>query len=121
MMDAALAETLGRQWAYGWNAEDVDVIMAPFADDVVFTSPFVARVTGGTTTIAGDDALRSYVADALARSPGIRYTLDESFVGTESVVLVYTCRYPDGRPDKRGADSMRVDPSGRVVEWRCHY
>ena len=115
MIDEARAGELGRTWEDGWNGEDVDLIMSPFADDVVFSSPF----SGGT--IEGSGPLRTYVDAALRRSPGIRYTLDESFTGTDSVVLVYTCRYPDGRPDKRGADSMRVDGAGRVVEWRCHY
>jgi hypothetical protein len=27
---------------------------------------------------------------------------------------------PDGS-DKPGADLLRVDPDGKVIEWRCHY
>ncbi len=122
MEDAA--RELARCWHEGWNRGDVDTIMAPFAPDVVFSSPFVPRFSGDPekTTIEGAEALRAYVAAALRRSPGIRYTLDATYAGTDGIVLVYVCHYPDpGRPDKRGADSMRVDASGRVVEWRCHY
>jgi hypothetical protein len=120
-VDADLAAALGRDWEDGWNACDVDRIMTPFADDVVFSSPFVSRLTGGAAeTIDGYDALRTYVADALRRAPGIGYKLDATFVGSDTVVLVYTCHFPDGT-HKTGADTMRVDAGGKVVDWRSHY
>jgi ketosteroid isomerase-like protein len=122
-LDAATVEALERHWEDGWNGEDVDVIVEPFAADIVFSSPFVSRLTGdpSITTIEGYDAVRRYVADSFVRaSPGIRYTLDASHAGTDSVVLVYTVHRPDGT-DKPGADLMRLDGDGKVVEWRCHY
>jgi SnoaL-like protein len=121
-VDEATAKDLQKHWDQGWNNYDLDTIMAPFAADVVFDSPFVARQTGdaGQTTIEGYDALRSYIAGALERAPGIRYTLDATYAGSESIVLVYTCHLPDGT-NQPGADSMRVDGDGKVVEWRCHY
>ena len=120
MIDEATVERLSRQWEDGWNGPDLDVIMAPFAEDVVFSSPFVPRITGDTDTITGKDAVREYLAAALVRSSDVRYTLDAAYAGTDTVVLVYTCHLP-GSADKPGADLMRVDADGRVVEWRCHY
>jgi len=122
MVDEATAEVLVRHWDEGWNNENVDTIMAPFATDVVFSSPFVTRRTGDPdrATIEGYDALRAYVADALQRAPGIRYTVDATYAGADSIVIVYTVHRPDGT-DVPGADSMRVDGDGKVVEWRCHY
>lgn len=122
MIDEATASELRRRWDEGWNTCDVDTIMAPFAAAVVFRSPFVGRMTGdaGKTTIEGYDALRSYVTDALRRAPGIRYTVDATYVGTDAIVLAYTVHRPDGT-DQVGADSMRLDAAGKVVEWRCHY
>ena len=122
MIDEAQVSELRRHWDEGWNQGDVDTIMAPFAADVVFRSPFVARLTGdpATTAIEGRDALRSYVADALERAPGIRYTVDAAYAGTDSLVLVYTVHRVDGT-DQPGADTMRVDAAGQVVEWSCHY
>jgi len=121
-MDEDTIETLRRHWEEGWNREDVDTIMAPFADEIVFSSPFVARLTGDpdTTTVEGRDALRTYVVGALERTPGIRYTLQDTYAGTDTVVLLYSCLLPDGQT-KTGADSMRVDANGKVVDWRCHY
>ena len=122
IVDAETAASLRRHWEEGWNGRDVEVIMAPFADDVVFSSPFVGRVSGdpSKTTIEGADALRAYVEHALRRTPGIRYTVHDTYAGTDQAVLVYTCNLPDGRV-KRGVDTMRVDDAGTVVDWRCHY
>jgi hypothetical protein len=119
--DRIVAE-IARHWDEGWNGADVDVIMTPFADDVVFSSPFISRLTGDSDqrTVDGAPALRQYVVDALARAGDVRYTLHQSLAGNDTVVLVYTCHLPDGS-DRPGADLLRVDADGRVVEWRCHY
>jgi ketosteroid isomerase-like protein len=122
MLDDATVQDLQRHWDEGWNAGDLATIMAPFAPDVVFSSPFVPRLTGdpAKTTIDGRDALRAYLDHALRRAPGIRYTLDATYAGTDAVVLVYTYRTPDGTIG-HGADSMQVGAAGKVVEWRSHY
>jgi SnoaL-like protein len=113
---------LVRHWDDGWNRGDVDVIMAPFAREVVFTSPGIAKITGDAArrSIEGADALRDYVVDAVARAGDVRYTVERALTGTDTMVLVYTCHLPDGSA-RPGADLMRVDAAGRVVEWRCHY
>ena len=118
--DEVVAE-LGRHWEQGWNGCDVDTIMSPFAADIVFSSPFVPKLTGDAqkSTIDGYDALRRYVEDALEHAGDVRYSLDSAFAGTDTVVLVYRCHLPDGRTQP-GADTMRVR-DGKVVEWRCHY
>lgn len=123
MLDGETAQTLVRHWEEGWNHGDVDTIMAPFADDIVFSSPGVALMTGDPeqTTIEGADALRVYIEGALRRSPaGLAYTLQETYVGTDSIVMTYSCDLPDGT-QKPGADLMRVGDDHQVVEWRCHY
>ena len=122
MIESAAVAELARHWERGWNGGDLNVIMAPFAADVVFTSPFVPALTGDPArrSIDGLDALRRYVADALVRAGDVRYTLDQALAGTDTVVLVYTCHLPDGS-SKPGADLMRLDGDGKVVEWRCHY
>jgi hypothetical protein len=124
--DGGLSEArvgeLVQHWHDGWNDGDVETIMAPFADGVVFRSPFVSRLTGdpAKTAVEGRDALRDYVVGALTRTPGIRYTIDATYFGPDGVVLVYRCHLPDGSI-KLGADSMVVDAAGQVVEWRSHY
>lgn len=122
VLDDATVRRLEQHWLQGWNDGDVDTIMAPFAPDVVFASPGISIVTGdpSQSTVVGSDALRAYLEHALRFSSGVRYSLQTTYVGTKSIVLVYECGVPDG-PQKRGADLMRVDDDGRIVEWRCHY
>src|SRR6185295_3497280 len=101
MLDDATVERLQRHWEDGWNRADLDMIMAPFASDVVFGSPGIAMLTGdpSQTTIAGADALRAYIERALGLTPGVRYTLRATHVGTESIILHYACGLPN-RPEK---------------------
>jgi hypothetical protein len=122
VLDDATVHMLAHHWEDGWNRGDLETIMAPFARDVVFSSPGVSMMTGdpAKTTIEGADALRAYIDGALRRTRGIRYSLQATYAGTDSVVLVYTCGFPDGA-QKPGADLMRVDRDCMVVEWRCHY
>jgi len=122
MLDDATVQMLQRHWEDGWNRGDVEMIVAPFAADVVFSSPGIAMLTGdpAKTTIEGQDAVRAYIEDALRRTSQVRYSLQATYVGTDSIVIVYSCGLPDGN-QKVGSDSMRVDAERRVVEWRCHY
>jgi hypothetical protein len=122
MLDDAAVAHLAHHWEAGWNGRDVDLIMEPFAVDVVFSSPFVLKQVGDPlrTTVEGFAALRAYVAAAVERAGDVRYTLQQCYGGTESVVLHYTCHLPGG-VDVDGADVMRVGPDGKVLEWRCHY
>ena len=122
MLTADATDALRRHWEDGWNGRDVETILAPFAADVVFSSPAIPKFTGdeAQVSIAGADALRTYVVEALQRSGDVRYSVDAVFSGADTVVLVYTCHFPDGTT-RPGADLMRVGGDGRVVEWRCHY
>jgi hypothetical protein len=121
-VDDTLVAELRRHWEDGWNRADAATIMAPFAEDVVFSSPFVPKLVGdpSVTAIVGRAALERYVADSLQRAPGIRYTVDATYVGLDGIVLAYTVHRPDGT-DKTGADWMRLDAAGHISEWRCHY
>lgn len=122
MLTAATTDALRRHWEDGWNDRDAATILAPFADDVVFSSPAIPKFTGDDDqrAIVGLASLRDYVVEALQRSGDVRYAVDAVYAGAETLVLVYTCHFPDGTT-RPGSDLMRVDDDGRVVEWRCHY
>lgn len=122
MLDEATVQMLQRHWHDGWNRADVETIMAPFAAGLVFSSPGIAMMTRDPSqrSIEGADALRAYLEGALRRTSNVRYTLHATYVGTDSIILVYSCGLPDGTQHP-GADVMRVDAAGKVVEWRCHY
>jgi hypothetical protein len=123
IVDASTVRSLAKHWEDGWNREDVATIVAPFAEDILFSSPYVARIRGdgGDSTLRGLASVRQYVADSLVRvTPGIKYTLDASYSGTDTVVLCYTVHHPT-LGERSGIDTMRLDGRGRVAEWRCQY
>lgn len=122
-VDASTVDDLRQHWEEGWNHSNVDVIMAPFAPDVVFSSPFISRLTGDPTAtqIRGFEAVRKYCAESFVRATsGITYTVDAAYAGTDSVVLQYTVHHPIFG-DRRGVDTMRLGANGKVVQWSCHY
>ncbi|MCK9931784.1 nuclear transport factor 2 family protein [Frankia sp. Mgl5] len=122
MLDDGIVTALQRHWEDGFNGYDVDVVMGAVAQDVVFSSPFVPRLTGDPrkVTIEGYAPFREYIADSMRRVPDIRYSVDAAYVSTQTVIFVYSCHFSDGQV-RTGADSIRVDDEGKIVEWRCHY
>ena len=122
MLDDATLERLAHHWEAGWNGRDLDLIMEPFSDDIMFSSPYVAKQLGDPArdTVEGHGDLEAYVAAALERAGDVRYTLRHRFAGTDSLILLYTCHLPGGA-DREGTDFMRLAADGKVVEWRCHY
>ncbi len=122
MIDDATVAALQRHWEDGWNTGDLEVIMAPMAAGIVFSSPFVSRYTGdpNETEIRGYDALRAYVENALRRTPGISYKIHDTYIAPRSVILTYSFVRPDGS-EKRGVDIIKVNDDNQMIEWISHY
>jgi ketosteroid isomerase-like protein len=78
------------EWLEAWNAHDVEGVLAHFADDATFTSPFAERVfpdSGGV--LHGKDAIREYWSAGLRRIPDLRFELVGVYEGQEVVVINY--------------------------------
>lgn len=59
-MDAEFAERFAEEWQAAWNSHDIERILAHYADDVVFQSPYVAhRFQDPAGEVRGKEALRS--------------------------------------------------------------
>jgi ketosteroid isomerase-like protein len=67
-----------RAIAAGFDAHDLDAIMAFFADDAVFESPRGAEAWG--TRITGKAAVREAFAGRFTGIPDVRYRNDDHFV-----------------------------------------
>lgn len=110
------AATHARHWIAAWNARDMDRILALYAEDVVFTSPLVTRVTGAADgTLHGKAALGDYFRRALARKPEIRFTPLALLRAPDGTALIY--RNLDG---SLVAETMVLDASGRIVHSRVY-
>ena len=90
MLTSAEAHALATSWIDAWNDHDLDRILAHYADDVIFSSPFIQKLGASPSgTIAGTNALRAYFGAALARYPALTFRLHAVFGGIDSVTLLY--------------------------------
>ncbi|WP_431928279.1 nuclear transport factor 2 family protein [Amycolatopsis tucumanensis] len=82
------AREFAEDWVKAWNAHDLDALLAHFTEDVVFTSPVAAQLTG-TAVIRGKDALRAYWSEGLRRIPDLRFEVVGVYSGVDTVVINY--------------------------------
>ena len=112
MRDAA---AFAAEWEAAWNAHDLDAVTAHHAEDVLFRSNKAVPIAG-TAEIRGKAALRAYWAEALARQPDLRFTVEQVFEGPDMLVIAY-----GNHRGVRAAETLRFGPDGLVVEGSaCH-
>ena len=110
MLTSAEADALARHWIEAWNDHDLERIIAHYADDVVFSSPFVQTIGASPAgAIVGRAALRAYFTAALARYPTLRFRLRAVFRGINSVTLLY-----ESVNGLLAAETMIVNQSHRI-------
>ena len=116
MITRGFAEHFARDWIEAWNSHDLDRILDHYSDDFVMSSPRIAVVAGEPSgVLAGKAAIGAYWKKALALAPDLRFTLRETFVGADCIVLHY-----DG---VRGpaAEVFFFASDGRVVRSAASY
>jgi ketosteroid isomerase-like protein len=117
MLTTSDAARLADEWFAAWNAHDLEAIIAHYAEDVEFVSPFVAVLNDDPAGIVrGKDELRAYFARALERFPDLRFEPLDVLVGVDSVTLSYVS--VGGR---RAAEVMTVGDDGQVTRVLAHY
>ena len=90
MLTAAEANALAEGWIEAWNDHDLKRIIAHYADDVVFTSPFIQKLgTSPSGSVIGKAALVAYFKSALDKYPTLTFRLHTVFCGIDSVTLLY--------------------------------
>jgi len=82
------AHAFARAWIAGWNARDLEAILAHYADDVIFSSPKALQITG-RAQVVGKAALRAYWEKALAKAPDLRFDLETVYVGADAITIAY--------------------------------
>lgn len=84
------AVAFSERWVRNWNGHDVEAVLADFHDDVVFTSPVAAKLFPATRgVVCGKAALRRYWAEAVARIPDLRFSVEGVYQGVETIVIAY--------------------------------
>jgi ketosteroid isomerase-like protein len=82
----------------GWNAQDLDAIMATYAGDIVFQNH-----TAGEDAVVGSDAVRAHLARIFARWPDMRFSSRRLYMSPAFCTSEWTAR--------------ATAPDGRVLEW----
>jgi hypothetical protein len=104
-------------WIAAWNSRQVDRILTHYAEEVVYRSPFVARLGGSPDgLLVGKAALRDYVRAGLRRYPDLRFHLRRVYPGADSVVIEY-----DGVGGLVAAEVFVLDAAARAGQVFCHY
>jgi len=79
-----------RRYYAAWNARDIEGILALYAEDVEFSSPYIAALGFSVDgVIRGKTLLRAYVERALERAPALTFTPEALFVGARGNALIY--------------------------------
>jgi hypothetical protein len=111
------ARQFAGEWVQAWNAHDLEQILAHYAEDVQFTSPFIVKLLGEQSgTIVGKDDLWVYFEKGLDAYPELRFELINVLVGIDSVTLYYR-----SVKSMLAAEVMRFDESGKVARATAHY
>jgi hypothetical protein len=117
MISHEQADRFATEWIDAWNAHDLDAIVAHYAEDVSFVSPFVAALTGDESArIEGRAALREYFRLGLEAYPDLHFDLFTALPGASSIALHY--RSVGGRLT---IETMELDADGLVARAAAHY
>ena len=117
MIDQSFAEHFAADWIAAWNSRDLDRVLAHYAADFEFSSPFIAKVVGEPSCILrGKQTVGAYWAKALAGLPDLVLTLDAVHCGVNSLVLHF--HRNDGRIT---SEWFEFGTDGHVVRSAAHY
>ncbi len=113
MNDAEFA----RRYYSAWNARDLEAILALYAEDIEFSSPYIAALGFSPDgVIHGKPMLRAYFQRALDRAPALTFTPEGLCVGARGHTLIYR-----NHRGERAAEVHELDEAGRVIRADATY
>lgn len=117
MISQPQADEMAASWLSAWNSHDIDKIMAHYAEDIEFYSPFVKVLLNRPDgKIGGKPELEAYFLQALAKYPALKFQLLYVLPGVASFTLVYK-----SVNQLLAAETMEIDAVGRVFRVMAHY
>ncbi|WJR75405.1 nuclear transport factor 2 family protein [Bradyrhizobium sp. NP1] len=108
---------LGRTWVAAWNARDLEGVLALYAEDTEMTSDLIPKLGfDASGTVRGKTDLRAYWSKALALVPELHFTLIDTFVSPDSVVVFY-----ENERGKRICEYLRLDAAGKIRQGSANH
>jgi ketosteroid isomerase-like protein len=106
-----------REWVAAWNAHDLDRILAHYAEEIEFVSPFAVRLAGAADgTVRGKAALREYFARALQAYPALQFRLHFVCASVRSFTAVY-----ESVNGLQAAEVFELNEEGMACRVLAHY
>jgi SnoaL-like domain len=105
------------QWLAGWEARDLDRVMASYSDDVDFAaSTVVNRWDRPDGRLQGKAELRRHFERGLELAPDLRFIEEAFLISPGGYALLY--RRENGN---RALDVVELDQQGRAARVRAYY
>jgi hypothetical protein len=105
------------KWISAWNNGDIEKIMDHYADDVIFSSPFILKnQINNKGTIQGKAGLRIYFERALSKNPDLHFDLKHIMVGIKSITFIYI-----RKQTMLASETMILNDEGLITEGLSHY
>jgi len=78
------------EWFGAWNSRDAQNICDLYADDLIFTSPFISKLgLSSEGTLNDIQSFYAYVSNMLPRVPNLKFEQIANCVGAHGHTLVY--------------------------------
>jgi len=104
-------------WLAGWNAHDLDAVMACYADDVDFVASTVTRRWGKPDgRLEGKDQLRQHFKLGLELATNLSFTEEAFLTSPAGYALLY-----QRENGNRVLDVVEVDDEGLAKRVRAFY
>lgn len=108
---------LGREWVEAWNSRDLERVLTMYSEDAEMTSDRIPPLGfGASGTVHGKDSLRAYWGKALTLIPNLRFTLIDTYVSPDSIVVFYE--------NERGntiCEYLRLDAAGKIRQGSANH
>jgi ketosteroid isomerase-like protein len=115
--EAARLAAFGREWIAAWNSHDLERVLALYAEDSEMTSDRIPALGfDASGTLRGKANLRAYWSKALTLVPNLHFTLIDTYVSPDSVVVFYQ--------NERAAkicEYLRLDAAGKIRQGSANH
>ncbi|MFM7025726.1 MAG: nuclear transport factor 2 family protein [Limnohabitans sp.] len=116
-MDKEFAEHFARRWLDAWNAHDLDRILDHYADNFEMASPAITQILKEPSgMLYGKEAVRNYWTKALALVPDLKFELQATLLGVDSIILCYR-----GARGRMVSEVFYFGSDKQVIRAEAHY
>jgi len=109
-LQAEFARGSDAAWVAAWNSHDLEAILTHYEEDVELRSPVAVKLLQGDGRVRGKAALREYFALGLQAYPHLRFDLEETLWGIETIVISYA----NNVRGSTTAEVMLMSEAGRI-------